>query len=144
MRGHISPMERNTRQRDAIRQVFVEMPRPLGPNEVLEAGRAHVSKLGIATVYRTINTLVDEGWLVPVELPGEPPRDELAGAAHHHHFQCRHCARVFEIYGCPGDFSELTPAGFQLESHEVVLYGRCALCNEDSSSRATQLRSALR
>lgn len=63
-------MERNTRQRDAIRQVFEAVPRPLGPAEVLDYGRKHVSKLGIATVYRTINSLVESGWLVPVELPG--------------------------------------------------------------------------
>lgn len=121
-------MERNTRQRDAIRQVFEEQPRPLGPIEVLEYGRDHVSKLGIATVYRTINSLVDSGWLVPVELPGEPPRYEKSGAAHHHHFRCRQCSRVFEIHGCPGDLRELTPKGFTLESHEVVLYGLCNTC----------------
>lgn len=121
-------MERNTRQRDAIRQVFEEQPRPLGPAEVLEYGRSHVSKLGIATVYRTINSLVESGWLVPVELPGEPPRYERSGAAHHHHFRCRLCSRVFEIHGCPGDLRELTPSGFRLESHEVVLYGLCSTC----------------
>ncbi|MCE2901815.1 MAG: Fur family transcriptional regulator [Gemmatimonas sp.] len=121
-------MERNTRQRDAIRQVFEETPRPLGPHEVLEAGRGQVAKLGIATVYRTINSLVDSGWLVPVELPGEAPRYERAGSAHHHHFSCRACNRVFEIHGCPGDLRDLTPSGFRLESHEVVLYGLCALC----------------
>jgi Fur family ferric uptake transcriptional regulator len=127
-RRHISRMERNTKQRDAIRQVFEETPRPLGPVEVLEAGRTRVTGLGIATVYRTINALVDSGWLVPVELPGEPPRYERAGAAHHHHFRCRACTCVFEIHGCPGDLRELAPVGFTIESHEVVLYGLCAQC----------------
>jgi Fur family ferric uptake transcriptional regulator len=121
-------MERKTRQRDAIRQVFEGTPRPLGPFEVLEAGRAQVTGLGIATVYRAINSLVDTGWLVPVELPGEAPRYERAGAGHHHHFRCRTCTRVFEIEGCPGDFAALAPPGFQLESHEIVLYGQCARC----------------
>jgi Fur family ferric uptake transcriptional regulator len=121
-------MERNTKQRDAIRLVFEETPRPLGPTEVLEAGRSHVAGLGIATVYRTIGSLVESGWLVPVALPGEAPRYERAGFAHHHHFRCRTCACVFEIEGCPGDLRELTPAGFVLESHEVVLYGLCSRC----------------
>ena len=121
-------MERKTRQRDAIRHVFEDTPRPLGPFEVLEAARARVHGLGIATVYRAINALVETGWLVPVELPGEPPRYERAGAEHHHHFRCRHCARVFELEGCSNDFSALSPPGFQLEAHDVVLYGRCALC----------------
>lgn len=121
-------MERKTRQRDAIRQVFEAVPRPLAPCEVLEAGRSTVTGLGIATVYRTINALVESGWLVPVELPGEAPRYERSGAEHHHHFQCRQCAKVFEIEGCPGNFATLAPPGFQLESHEIVLYGRCAQC----------------
>lgn len=121
-------MERNTKQRDAIRQVFEVTPRPLGPTEVLEAGREQMATLGIATVYRTINALVDSGWLVPVELPGEAPRYERAGIEHHHHFRCRSCTRVFEIHGCPGDLRELTPAGFRLESHDVTLYGQCARC----------------
>ncbi|MBY0491082.1 MAG: transcriptional repressor [Gemmatimonadaceae bacterium] len=121
-------MERNTKQRDAIREVFERTARPLGPTEVLEAGRAQVAGLGIATVYRTINSLVESGWLVPVELPGEAPRYERSGAAHHHHFRCRSCDRVFEIQGCPGDLADLTPAGFVLEAHEVVLYGVCASC----------------
>lgn len=121
-------MERNTRQRDAIRQVFEDNPRPLSPFEVLEAGRSHVRGLGIATVYRTINALVESGWLVAVELPGEAPRYERTGSGHHHHFRCRQCARVFEIEGCPGNFAALAPDGFQLEAHEIVLYGRCARC----------------
>ena len=70
----------------------------------------------------------ETGWLVPVELPGEAPRYERAGIAHHHHFRCRSCARVFEIHGCPGDLRELTPEGFRLESHDVTLYGQCARC----------------
>jgi Fur family ferric uptake transcriptional regulator len=121
-------MERRTKQRDAIRRVFVEVPRPLGPVEVLELARSRVSGLGIATVYRTVNSLVDDGWLVPVELPGEAPRYERAGSAHHHHFHCRACTKVFEIPDCPGNFQALTPQGFELSGHEFVLYGRCAAC----------------
>ncbi|HYW33202.1 MAG TPA: transcriptional repressor [Gemmatimonas sp.] len=125
---HITPMERNTRQRDAIRHVFESTPRPLGPGEVLDAAQRRVSGLGMATVYRTINALLEAEWLVAVELPGEAPRYERAGAGHHHHFRCSACARVFEIPGCPGDLRELTPPGFELERHDVTLYGRCARC----------------
>jgi Fur family ferric uptake transcriptional regulator len=121
-------MERRTRQRDAIRQVFEDAGRPLGPNEVLDAGRSHVKGLGIATVYRTIGSLVEQGWLSVVELPGEPARYEVAGQHHHHHFRCRVCNRVFDLEGCPPKLAELTPPGFELEAHDVTLYGRCAEC----------------
>jgi Fur family ferric uptake transcriptional regulator len=121
-------MERNTRQRDAIRRVFEEIGRPLGPQEVLDAARDHVSGIGIATVYRTINALVESKWLQIVELPGAPPRYERATDLHHHHFRCRACDRVFEIDGCPGNLATMVPKGFSLEAHDVVLYGRCATC----------------
>jgi Fur family ferric uptake transcriptional regulator len=121
-------MERHTRQRQIIRQVFEEVDRPLGPQEVLVAGQVHTPGLGIATVYRALKDLVEEGWLAPVDLPGEPSRYEIAGKTHHHHFRCRSCARVFETAGCLANITQLTPRGFHLEGHEVVLYGRCTTC----------------
>lgn len=126
--GHISGMERRTRQREVIRRVFEETARPLGPAEVLDAGRTKIRGLGIATVYRAIHAMVESGWLVPVQLPGEAARYERAGTGHHHHFRCKGCSRVFEVEGCPEGFSGLMPSGFTLEEHEVVLYGRCPEC----------------
>jgi Fur family ferric uptake transcriptional regulator len=84
--------------------------------------------MGIATVYRAIKTLIDEGRVAVVTLPGENLRYEAAGRKHHHHFQCRHCQKVFELEGCPDNFAPLTPRGFRLEDHELVLYGRCEAC----------------
>ncbi len=125
-------MERNTRQRGAIRRAFQRTDRPLSTAEVLDFARAEVGRLGIATVYRNIRAMLDEGWLVPVELPGEVTRYEVHGKAHHHHFQCRHCNRVFEVPGCVGTLAAILPPGFTLEDHEVVLYGRCPECAEPS------------
>lgn len=121
-------MERKTRQRDAIRHVFEEHDRPLGPHEVLDAAQAYTPGLGIATVYRTLKALTEDGWLDPVELPGEPQRYEVAGKGHHHHFRCRTCDRVFEIAGCLTNLKKLVPRGFHIDRHEVVLYGTCKTC----------------
>ena len=85
-------------------------------------------QISLATVYRTLKNGVEGGWLTQVELPGEPPRYEATGKQHHHHFHCRSCDRVYEIEGCPDDLRNLTPPGFALEAHEIVLYGRCADC----------------
>lgn len=122
-------MERNTRQRGAIRRAFQRADRPLGTGEVLDLSRSEVGGLGIATVYRNIRTLVDEGWLDVVELPGEVPRYEVKGKGHHHHFRCRQCDRVYEVPGCVGELTEMVPQGFSLETHEIVLYGTCADCS---------------
>lgn len=121
-------MQRSTSQRRAIHAVFADAARPLSFDEVLEAARQEVPGLGIATVYRTVKSLTENGDLVPVDLPGEPSRYELAGKGHHHHFSCNDCGRVFELEGCPGNITRLLPPGFTMSGHEVVLYGRCAQC----------------
>lgn len=120
--------KRDTQQRRAIRAAIDDANRPLSPREVLESARRGSPGLGIATVYRTLKTWVEEGGLTQVDLPGEPPRYETTGKQHHHHFHCRRCGRLFELEGCPEDLQRLTPRGFALEAHEVVLYGRCAEC----------------
>ena len=121
-------VRRRTRQRSVIQRVLLEANRPLSPQEILETAQTRAPGLGIATVYRTIHDMVSEGTLVVVELPGEVPRYETAGREHHHHFQCRACDDIFEIQGCPPDLQKLTPKGFQLEGHQVVLYGVCLPC----------------
>ena len=124
----MSIVQRETRQRRAIREALISAGRPLGPNEILHAAQIAVEGLGIATVYRNVKSLLGEGWITAVEIPGEPPRYELSGKGHHHHFLCRECDSVYDVEGCPGNIRSVTPAGFELEAHEVVLYGRCERC----------------
>jgi Fur family ferric uptake transcriptional regulator len=96
--------------------------------EVLEEGQKILPALGIATVYRTIKTLLEGKWLATVQIPGDIPYYEPAGKSHHHHFRCQKCSKVFELQDCLSDFSKLVPAGFRLESHDIVLYGACRSC----------------
>jgi len=119
---------RNTQQRREIREVFERNDRPLRADEVLQLAQKNVSGLGIATVYRTIKGLTDEGWLIPVEIPGQPPRYELRGKAHHHHFHCLGCRRLFELEGCLERLGKLIPPSFRVVDHAVLIYGYCATC----------------
>ena len=128
-------MERSTRQRTAIRDTLAQAGRPLLPQEILSSAHAQVPGLGIATVYRNLKALVEEGVLKPVDLPGQSTRYEVAHRAHHHHFQCRDCQRVFDIHACPGDLSSLAPAGFVVDEHEINLYGYCQDCAEKAGRR---------
>ena len=133
-------MERNTRQRTAIRDAIAGAARPLLPQEVLDAAQSQVPGLGIATVYRNLKVMVDEGELQSVTLPGENVRFELVGHAHHHHFQCRLCQRVFDVHACPGDLQRLAPAGFTVDGHDLTLYGRCSDCTAATPRRARSTR----
>lgn len=130
-------MERNTRQRTAIREAIQQAGRPLLPQEVLEAAQGGAPGLSIATVYRNLRALVDEGEIASVRLPGENPRYEPAGVGHHHHFQCLSCQRVFEVTACPGDLASLAPPGFTVEDHDLTLYGRCSDCAPPRAARPT-------
>jgi len=132
----MSGMERKTQQRDAIKSVIASAKRPLLPHEVLEGARVAVPALGMATVYRNLKLLVAEGAAQVISLPGESARYEMKELAHHHHFQCRSCSRVYDIPGCPGDLRRLAPRGFRVDHHDVTLYGLCSDCGRTEARAA--------
>lgn len=136
--------ERRTRQRENILRVIADAGAPVAPREILSRAQSRLKGLGLATVYRTLKLLAASGVVRAVEIPGDPPRYELADKEHHHHFSCRLCACVYEIPGCCGHFEEHLPAGFRLESHEVVLFGICKRCGtgrKDRESAGSQVRA---
>jgi Fur family ferric uptake transcriptional regulator len=121
--------KRQTRQKAAIREAFIEADRPLSPEEARQGAQLHHPTLGIATVYRNIQTLVAEGWLQAVEIPGDSTRYEVAGKKHHHHFQCNQCKKLYELDGCIPTFKPKLPRGFLATGHEFFLFGLCSQCN---------------
>ncbi|MEO8281502.1 MAG: transcriptional repressor [Ideonella sp.] len=142
-------MERLTRQRRAVLDALADSGRTLSPTEILEMARNEAPGLNLSTVYRQIKALESDGEIVKVELPGQTARFETrcthadaqganansqleavnpGQAHHHHHFHCTGCETVVPIHGCPGNMQELAPTGFQVESHDLVLHGRCAAC----------------
>jgi len=121
--------QRKTRQRQIIENMLKQADRPLLPKELLSKAQQSLPQLGIATVFRTLKKLVDEGEAKVVCLPGDSPRYERSDLAHHHHFKCKECESVFEINRCPGHLERLLPKDFQLTDHEITLFGRCANCS---------------
>lgn len=122
-------MQRSTRQRHIIREVFARERRPLTPVEVRLVAAESLPSVGLATVYRAIRDLMAEGWLRTVDIPGDAPRYELADLPHHHHFLCRACGRVFDLPSCPAGIRNMAPSGFVVESHELTLRGLCSSCH---------------
>lgn len=102
----------------------------MNPAEVLAAARRSVRTLSLATVYRTLRAMVEQGEAAAVTLPGEPARYELRQAAerHHHHFRCDRCARVFDVEGCAPGIAALLPRGFRMSGHDITIFGVCAGC----------------
>ena len=131
---------RSTQQRREIRELFEQNDRPLAANEVLQLAQERIPGLGMATVYRTVKGLIDEGWLIAVEVPGQPPRYEVRGKAHHHHLHCLKCKRLFELEGCLENLEKLIPSTFRAVDHVVLIYGYCAGCDPTRKARRPPVR----
>jgi Fur family ferric uptake transcriptional regulator len=123
-----------TRQREAIQRVLSETKRPLTAQDICEFSAEFATGLGIATVYRNLKKLGEEGLVRLVEVPGSPPHYELASEKHHHHFVCEKCGRLTDFEGCSADLASLVPAGHKLLRHEIVLYGECPGCQKKGSA----------
>jgi Fur family ferric uptake transcriptional regulator len=119
---------RNTRQKEAIRSAFQKADRPLSPEEALLLAQKQTSGVSMATVYRNIAALLEARWLTAVQIPGASTRYEVAGKAHHHHFQCVGCGATHELDGCAMPARPKLPRGFQYAGHEFFVYGTCANC----------------
>ncbi len=120
---------RKTRQREAIKDVFERSERPLTIAELVDEASRSVAGLGVATAYRAVAALLEEGSVESVEIPGEPARYERAQKGHHHHFQCERCDRVFDVGGCLENLRKLAPPRFRVKAHNVTLYGLCSSCS---------------
>lgn len=121
-------MIRRTKQKEAIASVLQKKHQPLTIEEIHRIALKTVPSLGIATVYRTLKSLLEEGCIKTVELPGQPLHYEEAHKGHHHHFCCNACHGVFELEKCLSGIHQLAPKGFQVADHEIILYGTCAGC----------------
>jgi Fur family ferric uptake transcriptional regulator len=133
-------MQRDTQQRDAIRKALATAGRPLSTQEIFTLARVEVSRLGMATVYRNLKSLQDDGQIIQVDLPGQTSRWEVAPENHHHHFLCRTCDKLYEIHNCPEGLSHLLPDGYTLEQHDILLRGQCDVCTRGIKSRSKSSR----
>ena len=122
--------ERRTKQKEAIKAVLSEQDHPLLPEEIHQLALKSVSSLGIATVYRSIKHMIEEGQVCSVEIPGQSPRYERTDKGHHHHFHCGECQEVFDLQKCVEGVKKLAPSGFRVTDHEIILYGLCKGCAE--------------
>lgn len=122
--------ERQTVQRDAILQAITRAKGPRTVPEILAEATTTVGRLGIATVYRAVKLLLEAKLIRAVVLSDGQTRYEAANLGHHHHFRCRVCERVFDVHMCPVKLpaGTLVGEGFEVEDHEITLFGRCPKC----------------
>jgi Fur family transcriptional regulator, ferric uptake regulator len=95
-------------------------------HQTLEEIRARCPEVGLVTVYRALDLLSEIGAVRRLDL-GDGPRYELA-EYHHHHLVCESCGAVSEFEECPLDLRRLQDVDFEVASHSLEIYGRCAVC----------------
>jgi Fur family ferric uptake transcriptional regulator len=110
--------------------VLQESRGPLAVPEIHALVEQQLGKVGIATVYRTLNLLQEEQQIAPLIMPTGEMRYEMAGLGHHVHFQCRVCRRVVDLQPSPTTLprSITAPEHYLVEAFEVILYGLCPHC----------------
>lgn len=117
-----------TKQKAAIHKVLARAERPLARDEILRRGRELHSRLGTATVDRTIREMTGNFELVAVEFPGQPKRYELPSSSEHPHFICRSCDRVFDLPVAMRLPEIEAPEGFEIRGGEIIYSGLCPRC----------------
>jgi Fur family transcriptional regulator, ferric uptake regulator len=120
---------RTTEQRRLIVATFFDTKEHLTIDELLERVRALDSRVGYATVYRTMKMLAEGGIANELHFGDGLARYELADAEHHHdHLICDECGMIVEFE--EPLIEELqeriaTRYGFEVLHHKHELYGRC-------------------
>lgn len=101
--------------------------------EIHEEVRRRRPGVGIASVYRALETLTELGLVHRLALRSGGARYEAAQPSgdHHHHLVCGDCGKVeaFSDEGLERAIKSVSRgAAFRIEEHDVVLRGRCAAC----------------
>jgi Fur family transcriptional regulator, ferric uptake regulator len=129
--------ERATKPRQEIAERLIAL---CGSGEAFTADRLFAdmreggSGVGRATVYRTIEKLVELKLVDRVDFSdGDRWYRVCSSEHHHHHLTCRRCHRVVEIDLCLPE-QKLLAIGirekFTIEDHEITLFGICDACRK--------------
>jgi Fur family ferric uptake transcriptional regulator len=135
LREHNLPV---TPQRLAIADILLASDRHLSAEDIAAELNVRGSKIGTATVYRTIDVLVDSGLIVERDFGEgfrrfEPARD----VPHHEHLLCTVCGKVEEFRDERLERMTTLAAearGFSRQSHRLVIYGVCRNCQRGTAT----------
>ena len=129
LRDHHQPV---TRQRELVAQVVFLSEDHLSVEEIIRRLRERAEAVGTATVYRTLELLVESG-LVRAHDFGEGFKryEPMPAQTHHEHLICERCGRVVEFQNV--QLERMLPIiadehAYQHQRHRVEIYGVCGEC----------------
>ena len=118
-------------------EVIASSERVLSPFEVYEKARARYPKLGLVTVYRTVEKLEELGLIQRVHQPTGCQAFVAAFQGHQHLLICQGCGRVEFFSGEHEQMSALIHtvgegSGYRVKEHWLQLFGVCQNCQESN------------
>lgn len=135
--GHLSEQgHRVTAPRRMILERIAQYTQPFSTEQLFKDVDGDDGPIGRATVYRTVELLLDNQWLARVHWSAS--KDSTAEHAyvpieqgHQHHLVCKNCGSVVAFEGC--DIDEILGGlarrlNFRVDGHWLEVYGLCQLC----------------
>ena len=104
-------------------------------DELADDVRTSIGSVSRQAVYDALGTLAEKGVVRRIQPARSPARYENRVDDNHHHLVCRTCGRMVDV-DCAVDATPcLTAAddsGYEIDEAEVVYWGRCPACIEES------------
>jgi Fur family transcriptional regulator, ferric uptake regulator len=123
---------RNTRQRAEVLALLGETEEFRTAQQLHARLRDQGAKVGLTTVYRTLQLLSDAGEVDAMRLPdGEQLYRRCGQSGHHHHLVCRSCGATVEVEGPAVERwaqAQAARHGFVDVDHVLEIVGTCAAC----------------
>lgn len=124
-----------TQPRLAVLQVLQQSNAQLSPMDIYERGRTIYSRLGLVTVYRTMEILDELGMARRVHTHGRCHGFARAGEDKHY-LVCRDCGHVSE-FSCDGLEGLIAAVqqrtGYVVDEHLLELIGLCPDCQSGTA-----------
>lgn len=122
---------RQTRQRRAIGEALEQADDFQSAQDIHDALRHTGDKVGLATVYRTLQSMAEAGEVDVLHGAAGETTYRRCSPDHHHHLVCRSCGRTVEVVAPTVEAWARSVAAdhdFAEVSHTVELRGLCADC----------------
>lgn len=124
-------VQRKTRQRAAVDEILGTLAEFRTAQQIHDELRRRGDRIGLTTVYRTLQLMVDGGELDALRTGDGETAYRRCSHGHHHHLVCRTCGRTVEVSGPAVEKWATAIAeehGFREVSHDLEIFGTCSTC----------------
>lgn len=122
--------ERNTRQKETVRRIFMAMRTHPTAESVVEEVQKYDPSIGRATVYRILTSMAKHGDILKIPVSDGADRFDF-NTSPHSHVKCELCGAVDDVFTAEpdDDIPEIIDCrGYTILKKTVLYYGLCPKC----------------